>query len=436
MPAESETIMRAQSTPTILSTDREYVIDNLIFIIALAYLTSLTFEGPVRYLLNFAGLQSALYLRDVFAFITVAFVAIRSVNTARREQRTTLIIFYLLIIHLFIGIWLGRSLFPALFAFKLFLATMFGTAAAASVHKHKKYLPIIFTILFLSATAGVYLNKVLKTFPWEGEEFETAFGVVKTTTVWWSGGERRLSGFARASFSAASIIGIAGAFLMLHVKNFPARIFILALGAPAIYLTTSKGMLLSYLVVGLLALSTKESGRARIPLAKTLIIIFAITAAAAPILSALIAPNPILIRTVPSQLSSFMDRASVTWPMAVSYMSSWYNLLLGMGLGGAGGSLKYGPEYLKYNPIDNLFLYLFVNFGLAGSVYYIIITSRLIKATTSTFNTSAGIAGIAIAIYCYGITAHLFEDAFVSIILGILIGWPKKQDQSQITCKP
>ncbi len=309
---------------------------------------------------------------------------------------------------------------------------MFGTAAAASVYKHRKYLPTIFTILFLCAAAGVYLNKALKTFPWEGEEFETAFGVVKTTTVWWSEGERRLSGFARASFSAASIIGLSGAFIMLHAKSLSVRLLTLAFGAPAIYLTTSKGMALSYLVVGLLALTTKESGRARIPLSKGLIITFSILAVAAPVLSALIEPNPLLIRTVPSQLSSFMDRASTTWPTAIQYMNSWYNLLIGMGLGGAGGPLRYGSEYLKYNPLDNIFLYLFVNFGLAGLAYYTILTSRLLNAATSTLNQSAGFAGIVIAIYCYGITAHLFEDAFVSIIIGILIGWPTDSNTKKV----
>ena len=409
--------------------------EKFVLIVAIAYLSSIVIEGPLRYALSKLKLESFLYLRDLFAFIVVAIAARKASTKLNTYQKLIAAAPYLLLIHLVIGLWLGRPLIPAFFAYKLFLATLFGIAAAPIIIKSQARIPNILLAFFFITVAGVIINSQITQFPWEGEDFESAFGVARTTIVWWSDGARRISGFTRASFTAAAIIGISGAFSMLHYKNFVLKIGILSLGVGAIYLTTSKGVLVAYAIVGAISL-IPASAAFKLNTTRTLIIFFAALTLIAPFIAAFLQISPTYIRTSPASLSSFADRFAITWPGMLNSHTPWHTWIIGTGLGGVSGALRFGSEFYKYNPVDNLFLYIFANFGILGLIYYGTLVFAFISTTSKINSLHKGLSGVALVIFCYGTTAHLLEDAFASIVIGTLLTWGLYNRENRTQANP
>lgn len=397
----------------------------LTMIVLVAYMLSIAFEGPLRTTLSLAHIEMLLYTRDLAAFCTIAYYVRPSAWADKTAVNLTSIAVYALACHSVLGLWLGHPLGPVLFAIKLFLAFLFGLCVAQHIHKHEKLLLILLTMIFISSALGVFLNKALGTFPWEGDGFDTVFGTVKTTNVWWSGGDRRLPGFSRASFTVASILGISGVFLSAYSKSTLVRMTLFAIGMPAIYLTTSKGIMISYMLVSAWtmlphSLFKTKSGQFGLWF-------FVILGIVLPFLAAALGLTPNVIRTAPASLSSFADRFSTTWPDALLGLNHWYLWITGQGVGGVSGALRFGTEAWMYNPIDNLFLYCFMNFGILGALYYGFFAYRTSKLHLSDSRLHRAFFASGFLIFSYGVTAHMLEDAFVSIVLGILIALYPKQ---------
>lgn len=401
----------------------------LTLIVLVAYVLSIAFEGPLRTVLSLARVEMLLYVRDLAAFCTIAYYARPSSWTDKTAVNLTSIAVYALACHSVLGLWLGHPLGPALFAIKLFLALLFGLCVAQHIHKYEKLMLTLLTFIFVSSTMGVFINKALGTFPWEGDGFDTVFGTVKTTNVWWSGGERRLPGFSRASFTVASIMGISGVFLSAYSKSTLTRITLFAIGMPAIYLTTSKGIMISYMIVS--AWTLLPQGQFKSQLGKIGFWFFVLLGVALPLLAALLNLTPNIIRTAPANLSSFADRFSTTWPEALLGLDHWHLWITGQGVGGVSGALRYGSEAWMYNPIDNLFLYCFMNFGILGAIYYGFFAYRTSKLHLSDSKLHRAFFASGFLIFSYGVTAHMLEDAFISITLGMLIALYPKQSTAE-----
>lgn len=389
-------------------------------IILIGYLLSLALEGPLRLLLAAGHIETLLYSRDVLAF---AVVLIKSTTTDRpssRQWNITSIFLYAIICHSIFGLWVGHPISSILFSIKIFISLMFGFACAPLLRTRKEIFVRLIFFIFTSCCIGVYFNTIYGFLPWEGAEFESAFGT-SVNRLWWAGGERRLPGFGRASTTTAAAIGITGIFITSFVNKWKYKVLTLAFGVPAIYLTTSKGALLSFLVVGIWCFVKKGQIRAKSGLA--LLWTTVILCTAAPLAAAFFKPEPSLIRAVPRFLSSFADRAAQTWPTAFDHISGIHLALLGQGIGGAGSPLKFGHEYVNFNPIDNLFLYLYLTFGMFGIIYYIFSAIQISKIAREADDFSLGLFAIGIHIFCYGITAHQIEDAFESIWIGMLVAY-------------
>lgn len=397
-------------------------LDLLLFIGFVFYLLSLVFEGPLRYVLVLAHAQTFLYLRDAIAVASIIIFLFKGITNSKPITEPCTIAIYLLIVHFFTAIWLGNTIFSILYSSKLFLTALYGLSIATQVHTYRTFLPKFFVFLFIGTVVGIIANYFIGALPWEGERFESAFGAVKTTKVWWSGGERRLSGFARASYSAALIVGVVGGFMLGHYKSTIIKVAILVFGTAAIYLSTSKGMIIAFGLAWMWATltpqqATKKQGSKILPLLAVFCILI-------PILASLSGANPNDIRTVPSFLSSFWDRISVTWPATFGFLKDDFGWLIGKGLGGAGTAVLMGNNYNNFTPIDNYFWYLYSVFGVVAFIYFIAPIKRTIIGARKFSAFNREFICILIAMITYGITTALFEDAFFGIIYGVLSAWP------------
>ncbi len=66
--------------------------------------------------------------------------------------------------------------------------------------------------------------------------------------------------------------------------------------------------------------------------------------------------------------ASFAMRITLTWPDAWQWIGHHNVFPFGVGLGGIGGAQRfYAADF--FNPSDNLFVYLYANFGLFGLAY-------------------------------------------------------------------
>jgi hypothetical protein len=135
--------------------------------------------------------------------------------------------------------------------------------------------------------------------------------------------------------------------------------------------------------------------------------------------------NPLFMRMVPGFVTSFVERMAITWPGALENMDHWYFWLIGQGFGGIGGALRMGGDLGRFNPIDNLFLYSYVNFGLLGVFYYFFAAwniGRVVEVDREGDDSySLAVLAMGIHFFCYGITAHQVEDAFESMWFGLIV---------------
>lgn len=393
--------------------------------VLMGYVTSLALEGPLRSLLSVIRMENLLYVRDLLAVLVIAHAChFPSFESGRPARRGFIgLIVYIAFCHAILGLWLGNQVPPVLFALKIFVAFVFGMAVAEHVHGKENLFARFMWALFIVSSIGVYINAVVGAFPWEGMDYDTAFGSVKNTRVWWAGGERRLSGFTRANYSAASAIGLSGVFLAAYVKNRAFKILIFLVGMPAIYLTTSKGVIISFFIITLWSLLKADGGRNKA--GSMLAYAFALIAVAAPIVSSMIGPSPDLVRTAPSILSSFADRASVTWPNAFELVTHWWQWVVGFGLGAVASPLKFGPNMWAFNPIDNMPLYFYFNFGVLGLLYFGFLVARVavVVAKDRFMDFNFGLMAVGLLVISYGITTQIMEDPLVTIVFGVAVAY-------------
>lgn len=387
-------------------------------IILVGYLISLAFEGPIRLAFSIAHIETLLYARDVLAIYVVISSSFWRPKEDEHSVNITAIFLYAIICHSMISLWIGHPLSSILFAIKIFMALLVGLSCGKYLRTNGEFFTKFITFLFIACSAGAIINKLYGVLPWEGAEFESAFGSA-TNRVWWAGGERRLPGFARVSTTTAAAIGITGVFLAAYTRSYLLKIAIFSVGISAIYITTSKGVILSFVIVGLWCFIPR--GELQRKSGIWLLWANALAAIVIPFVSAYIHPNPNIMRQTPNVLSSFAERVALTWPNAIDDLSNWHLWIVGQGVGGIGGPLRFGHEYYRFNPIDNLFLYSFTIFGILGVFYYIFAAMRITKIAEKGDAYHLGLLAMGIHFFCYGITAHQVEDPFESMWLGMII---------------
>lgn len=386
---------------------------------------SITFEAPIRFVLSKVHLTNALYLRDLLILSCIAILALRTPDTKLKDhiRNHSIVLIYALAIALFTTTLIGGSIFSALFEIKIFNTFLFGLTCALLTHHNPRLVLRLATLVFFATCIGIFLNKALGVFPWDGTSYETAFGTVEVNRVWWiEGGERRLAGFCRASYTAAAIIAVTATLLQLQLNRMAAKLAVTILALSAIYLTTSKGVVIALLLTSLISF-TKPASSIRVALSSFGAASFAILCAIVPFLSWYLSPPINTVRYAPNMLSSFADRATNTWPGALNEFTHWYHWLIGKGLGGVGIASAFTSS-VRVNPIDNLHLYLFGNLGIIGFIFFAILAFQTIRSASRRDNTQITTTAVTVAILLigYGNVTNILDDAFSPIALGMAWG--------------
>jgi hypothetical protein len=395
--------------------------DSLLCALLGVYLASLMLEGVLRYALVMAGVPNALYLRDAIPVATLVVLFLRALLSDNRIDLAIAIPAALLAFHAAYSAMVGVVFFSIAFGLKIFMFIPYGMAMWPLVRRRLDFCLTMASVTFAVTSAGVFANSLLGTMPWEGLAYETAFGAVSTTRMWWMGDEARLPGLARSSFNAAMILGITGLLALVKFRRWPARVAILISAMAAIVLTTSKGMVLAFPLAALWLLiqernlQMKGTGIVSTVCAATLTLPLVIVYF--DLGSAMSASS------FPWLLSSVWDRFTTMWPHAFGLLPDGPEALLGAGVGSIGSPQTYGNAPHRFNAADNFAVFMFINFGLPGLCYYAfpaVSLNRVAAAETVTVH-RAYVALLLIA-YGYGMSISMVEESFFSIFFGLCCG--------------
>jgi hypothetical protein len=409
---------RAKSTPVGQSAHRTG--DTVLCFLLGVYLASLVFEGPLRYALARTGFPNALYLRDAIPVGTLAFLFLRSLVVDKAIEALIAIPVALLIFHGALAAIFGVSFFSILFGFKIFMFLPYGMVMWPLIRSRFETALTAASIIFVVTIAGVLLNFLLERLPWEGFEYESAFGTVTTTRMWWiPGGISRLPGFTRTSFNAAMILGITGLLTMVKLRRLLPSAAVAVMTVAALLATTSKGMILAFPIAALWLLVEKgqASGRVLVYALCALTLVFPFVIVLFDLGSSMPAS------AFPPLIVSAWERFTMMWPLAFDLLPDGPAAALGAGLGSIGTPQLYGDAPHRVNAADSLAVFMMINFGLLGLLYYVApaLGQRRVAEKENAIIRRA-YTGVLVIAYGYGISISMIEESFFAICLGLGLG--------------
>jgi hypothetical protein len=393
--------------------------DSLLCALLVVYLASLLVDGVLRYVLAMAGLPNVIYLRDAIPVATLVVLFLRYLLSDGRVDLAIAVPAAILAFQAAYAAMLAVPSFSIAFGLKIFMFIPYGMAMWPLVRRRIGRTLTIASVMFGITLAGVAVNFSLGQMPWEGVEYQTAFGAISTTRMWWTEGISRLPGFARTSFDAAMILGITGLLTLLKFQRLMAQMAIVGGAIAGIVLTTSKGMAVVFPLAAVWLVVQQRrpwmSGRA---LVGTLCV------------TTLVLPFIIVLfdlgmsrSSFPSLLVSVWDRFTMMWPFAFRLLPEGPHALLGAGLGSIGTPQLFGTAAHRYNPGDNFAVLMMVTFGLPGLCYYAFPALSLRKvAANETVTAYRAYVGLLVLAYGYGTTTNMVEQSFFSVCFGLCCG--------------
>lgn len=386
-------------------------LDSILFYGTVLYLISFVFEGPIRLGLLLLQWEQLLYVRELVPALAIFRMLVASREDSVPEFRYFLIACAIATLLGFVFIHNPKQV---LFGLKLFSPVFLGIWLGRSPYKtvlmNSRW---VFAVL-LVCCAGVILEYFVP-LPWKGIEYKVGgVSVVSARTWFLQGGTNRLSGFSRSSFGSAIQI-----FLMFlatcYQTSSKARQFILgAIAFACIVLTTSKGMILAFLVTVAAGLLIRFSDRRAIALFIPVCLVVAMVAA--PIFASSVIEEAKMSKVAYDVLFSIVDRLVHEWPAAMDGVERNGHWLLGAGMGSIGVPVYYfSPAWAC--PGDNFWVYCYSVFGVAA-VALISFLSVLPKLTGLHSREDALFFLAIVGSLTMGLTCNVIEDAFLCIALG------------------
>ena len=397
--------------------------DRALCFLLCVYLSTLVLEGPLRYGLLAVGAPNALYLRDVIALGTLGYLLARSVVVDRWLDPLLIWSAVIFGLHAAIALMRGLAVFQVLFGLKILMLVAYGMAMWRLVQPRFRSVLTVAAVAYAMTLFGVGLNFFLGKMPWEGLEYQNAFATVTTTREWSSQGleMERIPGFARASYSAALILGITGALTMVWLVRRSHRAWLAVLTLLGIAATTTKGMLLAFVVVGAVLLI--GPGRRGAPLRQRMVAVMCALTLVLPLLVLLLNLYGSAPDDLPLVLMSAWARFSYVWPEALELLPDGVAAVLGAGVGGIGTPQLYGHAPEQYVSPDNLVIFAVVTFGVLGVLYYLLPATaapRVLERESDRVGESY--AALVLLGYGYGIANNPVQDSFFAIALGCCLG--------------
>lgn len=395
------------------------LLDWLVRISVFVWLALDVFDGVVRYEASVNGMPGLVYARD--AVMVLAAGACLFVHRVRPR-----VVFYFLVLMFGAVMGLAHQIAPVQVAFgmKVFLP-FFAGLAVAGLPGPLFPKPSWLIVLLLATFGGVALQPYVD-FPWVGYQYDVGSYSVEGNRMWWAGEDIvRLSGFCRASTTAAPLCFFLGLMILRteRRRTLALACWFLALGG--IVLTTSKGACVAWSGITALLLIRRllqfNSGLANL-----------VTRAGAGLVAAIGIVLPLAQFQLMSGLQyvglgwftfhSLGDRLEECWPAALQLATQGGNFITGRGLGGIGAAMvNFEPEI--YNAADNLFLLLFAQFGIIAVAFPFILAmqgSRLLADARNPDRQAMGL--FLIGMLAYGVVAAVMECSSASLFMGYAAG--------------
>jgi hypothetical protein len=275
----------------------------------------------------------------------------------------------------------------------------------------------ILAVVYLVLVAGVMLNQIGPS-PWEGHAYSFGGQEIVGTRRWATGGFRRVAGTQRSSIGAAALILVLAILLRGRLARAGQRAALLASAGIGILFTTTKGVLLSWLLVVLATILAPLTGPVA---AQGLVLLCLAGSVLLPVAGVALLPflpvnNPIVWLL----LFSTDDRIRNIWPRALHLVHAHGHWALGRGLGGMGTAQMYF-EPQSWNPGDNVALFLWGNFGLVGVALYCWLCFRLVERMGRPEPGAAWVAPALLFFTSYGVTNNNIESTAMGLLLGMLM---------------
>ena len=387
------------------------------------YVVLYALEGVVRYGLYNVGADSAILLRDGLIVGPLALLLIA--QAFRLRIHPAYVAFAAIVsLHGAIAYLNFGSEVPAIYGAKLLVNILFGFFIASRLTMARGALLRLLFLVWVVSVVGVVLDKYVYTFPWMGLEAHVGGISVDVSRGWDidSGPDKRAAGFTRSSIAAAMLIGTLASLLAPRIRSFLLRVAFLGISVVAVFLTTQKGALSAVVVVAAI-LCTPSWARYRLLCIACLVL--ALVDIALPIMTTGL---QVSVNGGVFSLASFGMRIALTWPDAWNWISNHDSFPFGVGLGGIGGAQRfYAPNF--FNPSDNMFVFLYANFGLMSLVYigWVVWVGHGLPVWLR--RTAVPALAVLAFMLGYGAALSMLEDQLSSLFIGVAAGalWQLRQ---------
>jgi hypothetical protein len=389
---------------------------------ALLYLSIYAFEGPIRYALYSVGLSDAILLRDGLMILPIVLLVLKQVFRFRVHP-AFFIFAGIVALHGVLSTANLHTPLPAVYGAMLLLNVLFGFIGARQLMRPGKAVLWILSLIWLASVIGIALDKFAYTMPWTGLDPHIG-GMTGDVSAGWdiTGFEQRAAGFFRSSIAAATLVPILALLLAAGTRSWLIRSSVLAVTVGAVFLTTQLGSIIAIATVGLLMLAPS-------PMRYTLLCAACLGFAALDVALPLVTAG--LVVTGNGGVLSFgpLSMGIVqTWLQAWKWIVNNEIFPFGVGLGGIGGAQRFYAEDF-FNPSDNLFVFLYANFGVLGAFYLAWAACQGLRLVEKIQPAAIGaLAILAFTLVC-GATRSLLEDQMSTLFIGASVGmlWQLRQ---------
>jgi hypothetical protein len=386
--------------------------------IALYFLTFLV-EGPLRYYLALANLETALYARDAILLGGIVLAAYKHLQRPVSLYVPGLL--FLIAFHGLTGILFTEQPMQVAFGLKMLLPFMLGLLIDKWARLEAGALQAVVLVFFLVCVSGIFLNEFY-TFDWEGFIYRVGETNVQGAVRWWhDGGQKRLAGFARSSYDAAIQALVCAIFLAVYLRPVALRIVVWIIAGIAIGLTTTKGALVAYAALTIFFALRGFVNKYGEQWLLRLLCLPAAVMILLPVYSGIVDVQLDFDSPVERfLLGSYAERMETVWPRAFDNLNQAGSFIIGRGIGGVGTPQLYFEPGL-WNFADNLFVFVFSTCGIFSLFYFFFL---LWQAQRMELRRQSDTLTYAILMFCfvYGITTAVLENGVIAFLLGLASG--------------
>ncbi|RNC86053.1 MAG: hypothetical protein ED557_04585 [Balneola sp.] len=392
------------------------LIDKFSFLVVTVYLTLTVFSSPIKFYLEVKNISWLYYVKDL-ALLLILLIYIVKVFITNKILYKGLVLISVLIISVLVSIFYLNNYIQPLFGIRVFLPLFCGIIIAPHFFLNlEKYIKFC-TFLLVIIITGVIVNNFV-VYPWEFLDLINLGGIeIDISREWTTGGVRRLAGFSGDSATASVFILVLYLLVLTYSDNFKFKVGLFILSLYGIILTTNKSAILVIVIITFIHLFYKVFKSEYI---KSIAIASFLLMIMLPLMGSSLISKSLFNTENGVRLYSLQDRIYNHWPETLELIKNDGSVIFGRGIGGIGTSQAYF-ENDKRLAGDNLFLFVYANFGAIGFVLLIWLMYRTIMLKISTVHNYYAFLFVSM-LFTAGITTSLFEISIVNLFLGIIVG--------------